>query len=45
MSFNELVAFIVAHHDSRYLVPLSQRYPVQTWNRAMRAAWQRMGLI
>lgn len=43
MPFDELVAYIVKHYDSRYLVPVSKQYDVETWNAAMREARRRMG--
>jgi hypothetical protein len=42
MPAEKLIAYIVKHYDSRYLVPLSKRYDVETWNAAMREA-RRMG--
>jgi hypothetical protein len=45
MSFEELVQYITTHHDSVYLVPLSEKIPAGMWIRAMREAWVRMGLV
>lgn len=44
MKFAQIVAYIATHHDSHYLVPLSQRYAAYVWNRLMRQAWQLMGI-
>lgn len=42
MTFDQLVSYIVAHYDSCYLLPLSQRYGASIWNKAMREAWRNM---
>ncbi len=46
MGFEDVVAFIVAHHDSAYLLPFRERLAVDAvgWNGMMFEAWRRMGL-
>jgi len=44
MSYQELVNYIIRHHDSRFLLPLAKQYKTKVWNKAMHEAWQRMGL-
>lgn len=45
MSLEELARYVAKHHDSCYLLPLSEQYEVGFWNLAMRRAWQMMGLV
>lgn len=42
MRNNELVFQIINNYHSNYLLPLSAKYEVETWNAAMREAWKHL---